>query len=328
MAFAIVKSEQSKSQSAAPKINPLTRRPAPTRPSAKTSTDLAAHQSSRDKLTVILRRHLKRSQHVLLVGAYGSGRTWMLNQMALAFPDAMQITLSQSKRAIILSVCQRMWADEVLFIDNASDWKTAAKKLQHHTIPQLCELIAEHLHGYKFILDDLDAATEKTVLEIIKPLLGGTVLATADISTPAKRKRVAGILDRFKQIDMPPLDDQEARTMLWRQLDRSAIKYAATVEKKVLRIAGGRPGVIFDLCEQLRGSGGTLADIRDLEHSNTQIRRVNLGVPLILAAFIFLMAGRYIFRSYDDGSLVVLASIGSVASSILLRPLLYKMLLE
>ena len=307
----------------APTINPLTR--TKRQPAAAEQASQNPPLSSRDKLTTTIRRTIKRGQHVLLTGEYGSGRSWMLNRMMEEFPEAINLSLTQSKRAVILTVCQRLFDDGKLAID-ADDWGAVSKKLRPMTIPQLCDLIDAQLGDYIVFLDDLDKATEKTVEEIVKPLMAAIVLATADISTPSKRKRTASVLDRFKQLDMPPLDQHEAQSMLWSQLDRATIKHAGTIEKKILRIAAGVPGVIFDLCEKLRGSNGSLADIRDIEHSNTQIKRINLGIPMLFAALIFLMASRYIFRGYDDGSLIMLAGVGSVLASIILRPMIYKMM--
>ncbi|MBV7333947.1 AAA family ATPase [Chloroflexi bacterium TSY] len=317
------------------KVHPLTRRPLHARRPTPQLYSLSQIQTenvqpittgSREKLVVTIRRHIKRGQHVLLTGEYGSGRTWMLERMRAEFPGALHLTLSQSKREVILTICERLFDDGLLLIDDADDWEAATKKLKSHTIPKLIALIAEHMNGLTLILDDLDKATEKTVLEIVKPLLDGIVLAAADINTLAKRRRVQSILDRFKQIEMPQLDEDEARTMIWSLLDREEAKHANTIEKKILRTAQGMPGIIFDMCEQLRGSGGNLAAIRELEHSNVQVRRINLGIPLLFAAIIFLMASRYVFRGFDDNSLILLAGVGSVLASVLLRPLIYKIM--
>jgi type II secretory pathway predicted ATPase ExeA len=318
------------------RIHPLTRKPIrprgqstvpqPPAPSVPQPLCHTVVDGSREELVVTIRRQIKRGQHVLLVGDYGSGRSWMLERMKEEFPDALPLIISQSRRAMILSVCERLFVDGALFIDGAADWEAATKKLKPLTIPQLVEHIRPHLEGYKFFIDNLENFTERAVEEMVKPLMDGTVLAAADMSTPAKRKRIQGIQDRFRTLTMPPLGEVEARAMLWSQLDRTTIKHDGAVEKRVLRIAQGSPGVIFDLCEQLRGSGGSLADIRELEHSNTPVRRVSLGAPLLIAAAICLMTSRYVVRGYDDHSLIVLAGMGSVVASVLLRPLIYKML--
>ncbi len=89
------------------KGTPLTRHSVP-RPQVPASSSLKQAQpvmtGSHEKLTVTIRRQIKRGQHVLLTGEYGSGRSWMLERMSEEFPAALHLTLSQSKRAVILCV--------------------------------------------------------------------------------------------------------------------------------------------------------------------------------------------------------------------------------
>jgi len=309
------------------RIHPLLRHRRPRHPGASPAAPSTSSPSSRDRMLSEIQRHLRRGNHVLLVGVYGMGKSWLLQRVAAQQPQAIQLSLLQSKRATVLTVCERLFADGALVVPGASDWAEALKKLKPQSIAQLCTLIEPHLHNYLFIIDDLEKATERTMEEIIKPLLAGRVLAAADLHTKAKRRRLAPIIDRFKRMNAPCMDDGEVKQMLWSLLDRGKIKHWQALEAKVVRTAQGQPGVVFDLCEQLRGSGGSLLDVRELEHTSAGVVRINLLAPTVVTLLVVLMASRYLAYGFSDTSLGLMAG-AAYAVSLALRPLLYHALRE
>jgi len=138
------------------RIHPLLRRRRSPRSRGKPSSAAAASSlSTRDRVLADIQRHLRRGNHVLLVGVYGMGKSWILQQVAAQRPDAVCLSLLQSKRATILTVCERLFTDGALVIPGASDWAEALKKLKPQSIAQLCTPIEPYLHNYLFIIDDL-----------------------------------------------------------------------------------------------------------------------------------------------------------------------------
>lgn len=280
--------------------------------------------TSRERLLAEIKSHLARGQSVLLLGERGTGKSWLLGRIAQASERAFYIPQVGAKKAVLLQICKRLWHDGRLEeFAYFADWADVDARLRRLTLDELRAVVEPHLADYLVVLDNLELCSEKAILEIVEPLMQATVLAAADVSTRSREKRLAAIANRFIQIEVPPMDKAEVLTMLWDLLDKDEYPHWQAIETKVLSLAQGRPGVVADLAEQLRGSTGSLAEVRALSHSVAEQQRVSLLLPLALCLIAAVFAGRYLARGFDDPTFYILAGLGS-AASIALRPLLWR----
>jgi hypothetical protein len=270
--------------------------------------------------------HLAKGRHVLLTGGRGLGKSHLLGTVAQAHADAVFIRSLGAKKQTLFTVLRHSFDaghldDFAYFVD----WRDVQKKLRRQTVAELQGLVTTALaaHPYLIVLDNLDLATERTMLDIVLPLMkAAQFLAAADTSTPTKGRRVAMAVDKFKVLEVPPLTASETRTLLWAVLAKSRYPHWQVIEAKVLAQAAGKPGVVVDLARHLSGSTGSLAEIRDLAHTGAP--RVNVAFPLAMALIAAMFAGRYLARGLDDPTLYVLAGLGS-ALTYMLRPYVWKM---
>lgn len=271
-------------------------------------------------------RHLNAGRKVLLTGPRGIGKTWLLQAVSREMPNTISIVANGSKKGTLLSIAQQLWQDDKL-ADFAYfvDWADIEKRLKKQTLPELTALVAPHLAGYTVLIDNLHSATERALSDIIAPLLTGQVIATADLSVPAQRRRLNTISSKFTAVEIGVLSVAEQTQLVWMVLDRQAVKYPEHAQTHILSAAQGNPGAIVDMAQQL-GQGHVLSrqDIRNLANTydSAEPVRVNLLIPMILITIVVLMAGRYIARSLDNATLVLLAGIG-YALTHLIRPLIY-----
>jgi len=286
---------------------------------------IGKNRAARAALIADIADHLDDGRHVLLTGPRGAGKSWLLGHVAQTTKRAFYIPSISSKKAVLIEICKRLWHDGRLE-DFAyfSVWRDVDKRLRHRTLDELKTIVEPHLASYRLVVDNLELASEKAVLDIIEPLMVAPTLAAADVSKAARKRRVALISDRFVQIELPPLSSLESRAMLWDLLDRSQYRHWQAIETKVLGLAQGQPGVIADLAEQMRGSAGSLADVRELSHSITEQRRVNLLAPTLIGVIALLMASRYLARGLDDPTAYLLAAV-AYALSMAFRPLLWRL---
>jgi len=278
---------------------------------------------NRDELITDIQHRLDRGQDVLVTGPRGIGKTWVLDQVLEQEPQALYIPHIGSKKAVLLDIARRLWEDGHLE-DFAyfADWRDVEKRLRNRTLADLRALVEPHLADYLIVLDNLHLATEKAMLDVVMPLLQARVLAAGRTETKADQRRLSLIADRFHQVELGPLTKDEARAMLWRILDKSKYRHWQAIETKVLSIAQGRPGAIADLAARLRGTSGSLAEVRALSHSVAEQYRINLLWPVGIAIIAALFAGRYLARGMDDPTLYILAAL-AYASTYLLRPIIY-----
>jgi len=280
---------------------------------------------TRDELIAEIQAELAAGRHILLLGPRGMGKSWILGRIAQAHPACFFIPHIGSKKAVLLGIIERLFRDGRLEeFAYFADWRDVEKRIRYRTIEDLRAIVEPHLGDYLIVIDNLELATEKAMIEIVEPLLRGTVLAAADISQKSKERRVRLVADRFRQIEVPPMTHDEIRAMLWELLDRDEYPHWQAIETKVLQLAQGRPGVVADLAEQLRGSTGSLAEVRELSHSATEEVRVNLLFPTTLALMALLFASRYLARGFDDPTMYILAGL-AYALGIGLRPVMYRL---
>ena len=278
----------------------------------------------RDELLSDVQKRLRRGQPVLITGPRGVGKTWVLNRLQEQLDGTIYIPHISSKKAVLLQILKQLWEDGHLE-DFAyfADWQDVKKRLNPRTIPELADLVQEHIAGYTVLLDNLQLCTEKAILEVVLPLLEARVCAAGRNDTTTEQRRLSLIADRFHQVELPPLGGDEAQAMLWSLLDREELRHWQAVQTKILTTAQGRPGVIADLAAQLRGTSGSLAEVRSLSHSVEDEQRINLIWPVGILIIAALFAGRYLARGLDDPTLYVLAAV-AYAATYLLRPVIYR----
>ncbi len=278
----------------------------------------------RGELLDDIQRRIDAGQPVLLTGPRGIGKTWLLQRLAEREGRAIFISHIASKKAVLLNIARQLWEDgRIEEYRYFVDWEDVEKGLKRLTVGELANLIRPLIAEYVIILDNLHLLTEKAMLEVVLPLLEAKVAAAGRNETKAEQRRLGLISDRFFTIEVPALTAEESKTMLWTLLDREKMRNWQAIETKVLTTANGRPGVIADMASQLRGTRGSLAEVRALAHTAEYEHRFNLLAPLVILLIAALFAGRYAVKSLDDPTLYILAML-AYASTYLIRPIMYK----
>ncbi len=271
-----------------------------------------------------IQRRIDAGQPVLLTGPRGIGKTWLLQRLAEREGRAIFISHIASKKAVLLNIARQLWEDgRIEEYRYFVDWEDVEKGLKRLTVGELAAMIQPLISDYVIILDNLHLLTEKAMLEVVLPLLQAKVAAAGRNDTKVEQRRLGLISDRFFAIEVPPLTTEESREMLWSLLDREKMRNWQAIETKVLSTANGRPGVIADMASQLRGTRGSLAEVRALAHTAEHEHRFNLLAPLIILIIAALFAGRYAVKSLDNPTLYILAML-AYASTYLIRPIMYK----
>jgi hypothetical protein len=280
---------------------------------------------------------LDKSRSVLIYGERGTGKSWVLGSIAQSRPNALYLPNLSSKKTALLAILQRLFKDKKL-TDYAyfTDWRNVEPRLSRLTVESLVELARPCMADYILVIDNLDLCTERAIKDVVVPLAQNRLLAAATTGTVTKDKRLSLVRDRFIQLELPPMTDDELRAMLWTLTDREDYddRRARILETKILNLAQGRPAVVADLIEQLRThsdstdpavASASLDEIRDLDHTLTDDVRINLIFPLFIGLVAVIAGARFFARGIDDLSLYVIAGM-LTAASMAIRPIMWRML--
>lgn len=277
---------------------------------------------SRSEIISKVKARLKKRQHVLLFGSFGAGKSWLLDQAysELNAPNVMRLSLTLSRKAVVVAIVQQMLADRHSVGQLDLDWAVAEKAVRKLTVEQLVEMIRPFINKYLYILDDLERATERTCADVILPLMDGLILAAADISSKTQVKRVSPVINHFNHIPVPALTKPETIAMLWTLVDREQHKRPKLIETQVWNLSQGKPGVIVDVTDQL-GTSGTIRDVRELHHEAPGVRYVGLLPALLICSLIAIVVFRYAARGFSDPYVYVFFASGFTILRMMLTPI-------
>lgn len=297
------------------------------------SANLVSLIRTRSAFVAEVKDQLAKGRSVLILGERGVGKSHTLGVITQSLPNAIFLPNVSSKKTALMTITERLFKDgKIEDYRYFADWRDAEPRARKLNIDAHVELVQAAMTGYTLVIDNLDLCTERAIKDVITPLAQhNALLAAGSIATPTKAKRVAHIRDRFVQIGLPPMTDDELVTMLWALLDRDDYdaRTAKVIETKVLGLAHGRPAVVADLVEQLRNAvqPGALAldQVRDLDHTLTNETRVNLVFPLFIGFVAFIAGTRYFARGTDDLSLYVIAGMFT-AAAMAVRPVMWRLM--
>lgn len=276
---------------------------------------------SRTEIVTRAKAKLKKRQHTLLVGCFGAGKSWLLDEIRdeLKARNVLHLSLSLTRKAFVVAIIQHMYEDGLLS-ELGDSWEATEKAVRKQTVEQLTELIQPHTSKYTYVLDDLERATERTCTAAVLPLLDGVVLAAADISSQTQVKRIAPVINHFRKIEVPPLTKSETTDMLWSLVDHSKHKRHRLLETQVWNISRGVPGVVADVADQL-GESGSIRDVRQLHHEAPGVRYVGLLPAVLIVGLIMLVLMRYTARGFSDPYIYVFTASGYTILRMAMNPI-------
>jgi hypothetical protein len=219
---------------------------------------------------------------------------------------------ARAKKQVLLSICFLLYefGDLPPPLQLRKDWQAVWRELRRWPTDTLLQLIAQNIKpDYLVIFDNAHSLTPTGVPVIVTLSDHATVIAACEKQHLKKREALSKVAPRFRHLIVPPLDEESSRELLWHTLSRENAKHPEMLETKILRQAGGKPGVIVDLA---RRDPTSKADIREAEH-RLGVPHVDLTFLLLVLAFIFIFA-RYFSRATGDMvGYVIFGSLSSLA---------------
>jgi len=213
--------------------------------------------------------------HKLITGPSGIGKTYALEQYVTK--NGFLLNLADSQRVVVDKLASYCNAE----IPNKTSLGEATA-----IVLENCKLISRPL-----ILDNLDLASERTLKAFVIPLCQNAahgVVASANISTPAKSRKIDIVRPFFRVEELKPLNRDDSEALLWKHCDKAKLgKRAGHVKKHILRTAGGVPGVIVAYAKRIENGG--LAELKTIE---PKTKHVNIS---LLVVFIVIV-GLYVLR--------------------------------
>jgi hypothetical protein len=278
----------------------------------------------RDAELRALEANVRRRRHTLLVGPVGIGKSQLLRALHARVPGAIYLDTLRPIRLALLTLCQALHGRQVLVLPGGAAapaaWADCARALARLSVRELTDaLVASlHDHGMVLILDQLEGVTPSMVGLYERLGAEALVLGATSRLTPSCHK----LWWAFEPLEVPPLEREAVRQLLWALAPRAHIADPDMFEAKVMEQASGNPLAVVELVKQVAGTRTVSRQaIRDLHHG-AGVRYFDL-TPVVLLAGAGLIAARFVALGLEDRDLYIIAgSLGAlfvVARSLLFR---------
>lgn len=273
---------------------------------------------------------LSAGRSVLVTGDKGSGKSWLLGSVARQLQGAWYFESVGNKKAQLLEFARKLHQEEqnnpgvmvgeiLEGVAQYPDWSDVEKELKGYGQPELLAAIMPCLAGRVLVFDMLNKATETKINDVILPLInGGVTLLLAGRDEQATDSKILGMVrNKCAQFEMPAFEKEEAVAMLWSLLDKQQFPTWRALEAKVLNLYNGKPGVVADLAAQMSGTAGSMQDVRNISHSDSE--PINLTWPTFFVVLGLAAVTRFTSRQLDDPTIYVIAGTAYVAMMIVPR---------
>ncbi len=267
---------------------------------------------------------LERGRHVLLLGSHGVGKSHLLRHIAGELASSGKCLFFDgfsAPKSVLKEVCLALHAAGCLLdYQHETDPDRVAASLSRLPVGSLTQLAAASLdqQGYTIVIDNLDNLTLAGV-PVLQALSDKAAIVAA--CKAEKTDRVAGVIDRFNQVELGPMSSQDIAALLWTRLEQASVADPGMLERRIIAQANGNPGVVVDATHKLAGSA-SLADIRDVRATIPTTTRLDV-TWIVFFAVAGLFALRYIARATDSTTAYVvfgvLSAFGMVARILLPR---------
>jgi len=272
-------------------------------------------------LTDTIMKELNAARSVLLCGEVGTGKSYTLGHVAQALPNAVYLEKLPLRKQFFLDMAARLHRDGALMgeLDKYNlfpDFDDVRKPLARMTLDALAEAIMPSCKNYIIVIDHLQRGTEKSVIEVVKPLLDAGVVLLIGAAVDAD-KHLKHVRNRCVCLDMPPMSREEAVVMLWSLVNKADYPQSSALESKVLNLYAGKPGVVADLAAQMVGTAGAMQDVRNISHSDSEPMNITWPVFFIVLGVAAVL--RFTSRQLDDPTIYVIAGTAYVLMMVVPR---------
>lgn len=253
-----------------------------------------------------------KKRHALIIGDVGLGKSTLLQQVQNRLLAALYVEHLTPPKAALLSILKQLKELKRLKIAGLDaeylDWKEIVKKISRLTVGDLTDVLVENLRGkdYVLLIDELERLTP-TGVPIVERLLEVCTVVGATRSLTSGREKLWW---QFQQVELPPLNREDAKTLLWQLVDASKVKDVALFETKVLSAANGNPLAIKQMAEQVANEPEVTQQVIRQLSSSAGVRYVDLTFCLLIIGAV-VVAARFISLGLNDQDLYIIAGVGS-----------------
>ncbi len=199
-----------------------------------------------------LRECLAQRHHTLVVGPVGIGKSALLKAAVDGMESVLMVPNVQPLKPALLSVAQQLHAKGRLDLPDMDsqylDWAEVRPPLNGLSTVALLERLTPLAKDMLLLVDDFDGITS-SLARVLEPLFETTLLLGA-ITAVELDPELQRFFWHFRLLPLEPLSREEARVLLWTQVDRGVIPDMEVFEQHVLDSACGNPLAIRELARQ------------------------------------------------------------------------------
>ena len=254
--------------------------------------------------------NIQKGQHPLLIGDVGMGKTYLLKQVASQFDRTIYVESLSPLKPTLLDLISALHHNGDFIIEGIEaeylSWDELYKKLNRLNIKELMSALLANLQGkgYVLLLDHLETATPSMAKKVLDLMKATTIIGAAN----KLKSNLKTLWWRFEPIDLPPLNKEESKQLLWSLISKDNISDDKLLEHRVQNQANGNPLSIYELAEKVKREGNlTQEGIRELRHQ-AGVRFIDI-TPVFFIIGTLVIALRFIALGLNSTELYILAGV-------------------
>jgi hypothetical protein len=267
---------------------------------------MIGHQTELTKLM----ENIQKGQPTLLLGDIGVGKSYLLRQVQADLDKAIYVETMSPLKSALFEILQVVHRNDDLEVEGVEAeylaWPELLKKLNRLNIKELIDTIVKNIKNkeYVLLLDHLENATPSMAKRIETMMEYATLVGAANKLKSSLKK----LWWRFEKIEIPPLNKDESRELLWSLLSKDNMDDAQLLEQIVLNQANGNPLSIIELAQKAQHEENLSPEsIRELKHQ-AGVRFIDI-TPIFFVVGALVIATRFIALGLNSTELYIFAGV-------------------